>query len=72
MKDEIWEGKFDDWCWKVNALCVIHLYCSWADLCGDIKPLEQAYDADETPRQFVEQWAEKYDLIWYEGGQLWA
>lgn len=57
---------FTEWCFQVDALCQIHLKCSWADLCGDISPLERAHYLGETPRQFVEWWASKYELLWFD------
>jgi hypothetical protein len=55
---------FQQWTAEVDALCMTHLACSWADLCGDIAPLQLAFDAGESPAQFVLWWAEKYDLTW--------
>lgn len=55
---------FDRWASEVDELCRVHLYCSWAELCGDLPPLQTAYASGETPGQFVRWWADKYDLAW--------
>lgn len=55
---------FDDWVREVDGLCRKHLRCSWAELAGDIDPLERGYRAGDSPRQFVEWLAAKYDLTW--------
>ena len=34
----------------------------WDDACGELEPLENAIDGGETPRQFVDWWATKYDM----------
>ena len=57
-------GDFDDWALRVDALCRVHLACSWADLSGDIGPLRGAFVARQSPIEFVRWWAEKYDLAW--------
>lgn len=54
-KFEAWKRKLDK-CFKETT------GCTWADLCGDAKPLEQAYRYDEDPQEFVDAWVEKYDL----------
>jgi hypothetical protein len=36
---------------------------SWAMACGDREPLERALEDGEEPGEFVERFAEKYDLI---------
>lgn len=38
-------------------------HVTWEDACGDNHPLATALDAGWTPQQFVEWFAEKYDLI---------
>lgn len=35
---------------------------SWSDACGDDKPLLGAIDSGETPEDFVDRFAVKYDL----------
>lgn len=55
---------FHEWRQEVEVLCVSHLACTWADLCGEIAPLESAYLAGVGPLDFVHWWAEKYDLAW--------
>lgn len=56
----------DQWSRDVNLLCVKHLSCTWADLAGDLEPLERSFSSGETPMQFVQWWAEKYGLVWME------
>ena len=57
---------FDEWRQQVEALCVSHLACTWADLCGEGAPLESAFRAEMEPQEFVHWWAEKYDIAWFE------
>jgi len=61
---------FDEWRQQVEALCVSHLACAWDDLCGEVAPLESAFEAGEEPLAFVHWWAEKYDLQWFNGGRF--
>jgi hypothetical protein len=61
---------FEQWARDVDALCVTHLRCMWADLAGDPEPLERSFESGETPMQFVQWLAEKYGLIWAEGPRL--
>ena len=58
---------FDQWARDVDALCVKHLCCTWADLAGDPEPLERGFASGETPMQFVQWLTEKYDLAWVDG-----
>lgn len=53
---------FSAWTNEVDTLCRHHLACSWQDLCGDEPPLRRAFEAGDTPLEFVKWWAEKYDL----------
>lgn len=53
---------YDNWKAEVNDLFVSRYGASWADLCGDEEPLSNAYDGNESPSEFVEWWAAKYDL----------
>ncbi|MBK9243082.1 MAG: hypothetical protein IPL75_23095 [Acidobacteria bacterium] len=55
---------FDEWAALVDAVCTTHLAITWDSLCGEIEPLRAAFDAGESPVQFVLWWAEKYDLMW--------
>jgi len=55
---------FDEWALTVDALCRAHLACGWRDLCGDRWPLEAAFNASQSPMEFVRWLAEKYDLEW--------
>jgi hypothetical protein len=55
-------GTFEAWAREVDELCVRHLACAWADLAGDLPPLQQAFEEGESPIQFVRWWAEKFDL----------
>jgi hypothetical protein len=36
------EMTFGEWVQSVDLLCRAHLACSWADLCGDVEPLQAA------------------------------
>jgi hypothetical protein len=58
---------FEQWSRDVDALCVKHLGCTWADLAGDPEPLQRSFAAGESPTQFVQWWAEKYGLTWVAG-----
>jgi hypothetical protein len=51
---------------EVEVLCVKHLGCSWADLCGDTQPLEDYYATGHAPFEFASSWSGKYDLTWFE------
>jgi hypothetical protein len=53
---------FKTWASEVDALCLRHLACSWADLCGDEEPLRCSFESGEAPIEFVRWWAEKFDL----------
>lgn len=55
---------FDEWALTVDALCRRHFVCSWDDLSGELEPLRTSYENGETPRQFIEWLAQKFDLIW--------
>jgi len=61
---------FDEWAQTVDALCIRHFACSWDDLAGDLEPLQSSFKSGETPRQFVEWLARKFDLIWADSGPL--
>jgi hypothetical protein len=63
-------GTFQDWAREVDGLCVRHLACTWADLCGDLPPLQQAFEDGESPITFVRWWAEKFDLEWRGSRQI--
>jgi hypothetical protein len=52
------------WCDQVDMLCRKHLYCSWAELAGDVEPLQTAFDNHETPLEFVRGWRDHYELEW--------
>lgn len=67
-ESEAVHNRFRDWATQVNALAILHLKCSWADLCGDARPLRDGYNSQLTPAEFVHNWAAKYDLDWYEEG----
>ena len=55
---------FDEWATSVDELCRRHFACSWDGLAGDLHPLQNSHASGETPRQFVEWLARKFDLIW--------
>ena len=57
---------FEQWARDVDTLCVKHLCCTWADLAGDLEPLQRSFTSGETPMHFVQWWAEKYGLVWVE------
>ena len=54
--------KFTEWASEVDTLCRHHLACSWQDLSGDEPPLRRAFEAGDSPIEFVRWWAEKYGL----------
>lgn len=58
---------YDGWECEVNNLFISRYGVSWAGLCGDEEPLRNAYDRNESPGDFVERWAVKYDLDPIEG-----
>lgn len=53
---------YEDWKQEVDQLFISHYGASWADLCGDDEPLRNAYEGNESPSDFVEWWADKYNL----------
>lgn len=55
---------FDEWAQAVDVLCRRHFACSWDDLAGDLEPLRNSFGMGETPREFIEWLARKFDLIW--------
>ncbi len=57
---------YDQWCAQVDALCARHLLNDWANLCGDTDVLERGFEDGWTPLRFVQWWAEKYDLTWFD------
>jgi hypothetical protein len=46
----------------MDRICKRRTGNSWAELCGDEGPWEQAFDAGDSPNDFVSWWIEKYDL----------
>lgn len=55
---------YEEWKAETCALFLKHTKCSWDDLNGDEKPLEQAYSSKDEPLEFVEWYVAKYDLEW--------
>lgn len=55
---------YPDWCEEVDRLCTRHLYLDWEGLSGDEEPLQVGYMAGETPMEFVEGVARRYELAW--------
>lgn len=55
---------FEEWAKAVDVLCRRYFACSWDDLAGDLEPLQGSYENRETPRQFIEGMARKFDLTW--------
>lgn len=53
---------FNVWTLAVDSLCRKKLACSWADLCGEQQPLCDGFSAGMSPLEFVDWWADKYDL----------
>ena len=53
---------FPLWCQNVDTLFKQKTCCNWADLCGDAGPREQAFEAGDTPGEFVRWYCEKYGL----------
>lgn len=55
--------KFDTWKAEVDRLFRDRYLTNWSDLCGDDGPLRIAFTEDDTPEQFTEWFAEKYNLV---------
>ncbi len=55
---------FEEWAQAVDVLCWRHFACNWDDLAGDLEPLQCSYEDGETPREFIEWLARKFDLTW--------
>jgi hypothetical protein len=51
-----------EFCESVSKRMKRYYGITWEDACGDDKPLLSAYNADETPEEFVSWWAEKNDM----------
>ena len=54
--------QFDKFKSSVSALLKKEYGLDWDDACGNREPLDGAIDGGDTPRQFVDRWAIKYDL----------
>lgn len=52
----------DAWFTSMDKLCKRRTGCTWADLCGDTDPWEQAFKDGHSPEEFVSWWIEKYGL----------
>ncbi len=53
---------FDTYCTHIDEACVELWGATWADLCGDLEPLQRAHANGETPYEFAEYWGAKYNL----------
>jgi hypothetical protein len=55
---------FARYCAEIDRLCRQHLVTSWADLAGDMEPLQEAHAAGTAPLEFVKEFREHYELEW--------
>lgn len=53
---------FGEFAAEVSRLLQEQYGLTWDDACGDLDPLQCAWETEETPQEFVKWWAEKYDL----------
>lgn len=56
------EMTFNEYQVAVSYWCVQLWGCSWADLCGDLEPVQRARERGDTPEEFARWWGERYDL----------
>ena len=66
-----WTDDFDKYRETVSQHLMKFYYISWDDACGDEEPIRHAIDSKQTPTEFAEWWALKYDLISvFDGGYI--
>lgn len=53
---------FDEFVKEVSRRLREKYGITWGDACGETEPLKLAWEAKESPWEFVRQWGEKYDL----------
>ena len=58
-----WTDDFDEYRKAVSQYLQKYYCITWHDACGDESPIRGAIQAKETPTEFAEWWATKYDLI---------
>ncbi len=63
-----WTDDFDEYRKAVSQYLKKYYCITWHDACGDEAPIRDAIQAKETPTEFAEWWATKYDLIEYTEG----
>lgn len=57
-----WTDDFDEYREAVSRY-MEKFYClTWDDACGEEEPIRRAMESKETPAEFAEWWALKYDL----------
>lgn len=52
----------DEYRTAVSEHLLLNFGLSWADACGEVAPLQQAIQDGETPLEFAERFARKFDL----------
>ena len=57
-----WTDDFDEYQKIASDYMKIYYYITWNDAAGDPEPLMRAIEDRMTPTEFVDWWAEKYDL----------
>lgn len=58
-----WTDDFDKYREVVSEHLKRFYYITWDDACGDEEPIRRAIECKETPTDFAEWWALKYDLL---------
>ena len=54
---------FEVWREALDKYLVRWYYATWNDLAGDLDPIYEAWNQGESPAEFAERFARKYDLI---------
>ncbi len=57
-----WTDDFDEYRIIASDYMKKYYYITWDDAAGDPEPLTRAIEDRMTPTEFVDWWAEKYDL----------
>ncbi len=59
----VWTDDFEKYRDTVSQYLEKYYCLTWHDACGDEAPIRTAIEVGETPTEFAEWWATKYDLI---------
>lgn len=63
FEHSVWTDDFDKYRDAVSQYLEKYYCITWDDACGDEAPIICAIQRKDTPTEFAEWWATKYDLI---------